>query len=101
MRTIILACVLLAGCGPGQFYSQERIAERMEAGRRERAAQAQAEAAYASSPMGQADLGCQTKTQFAMAGWRARSILDLEGTARANQMHASCMEYWRRTGQLP
>jgi outer membrane murein-binding lipoprotein Lpp len=101
MRIVILVTMLLAGCAPGQFYSPERIAERVEAGRRQQAAQAQAEAAYANSELGRADLGCRAKTQFAMAGWQARSILDLEGTARANQMHASCMDYWRQTGRLP
>lgn len=100
MRYLIVLA-LLTGCGPGQFYSPERIAERVEAGRKQRAWEAEREMAYQSSPEGQADLGCRTKTQFAMAGHVQRSFLDLEGMAKANQMHASCMAYWRQTGQLP
>jgi hypothetical protein len=92
MRIIIVAAALLAGCATPEQQAQWQMERDIEATKR---------AVYRSSPAGQADLGCQAKTQFAMAGWRARSILDLEGTARANQMHATCMDYWRRTGQLP
>lgn len=102
MRALVLGGMLiLAGCGPGQFYSAERIAERVEAGRQQRIAEAAREQAYANSDAGRADLGCRTKTQFAMAGHRPSSLIDLEGAAKSNQMHASCMEYWRRTGKMP
>jgi len=101
MRWLVVGLVVLAGCGPGEYFSPERMAERREGNAINARLAAQREAAYADSNEGRADLGCRTKTQFAMAGWRARSILDLEGTARANQMHASCMDYWRRTGQMP
>lgn len=92
MRAIIVACVLLAGCGTPEQRAQWQARQEWEARQR---------AAYESSPEGRADLGCRTKTQFAMAGHRASSILDLEGMAKSNQMHASCMDYWRRTGQMP
>lgn len=90
MRIVIVACVLLAGCG--EFWKDVRQREQAERA---------AERAYLQTPEGAAYVGCQTKTQFAMAGHRARSILDLEGMAKSNQMHGSCMEYWRRTGQMP
>jgi PAS domain-containing protein len=92
MRALIVACVALAGCMSPEQRAQWQA---------QRQSEARYQALYASSPMGIADAGCRTKTQFAMAGHRPSSILDLEGTAKANQMHASCMEYWRRTGQFP
>lgn len=93
MRIVVLACLLLAGCGQSLDQRERAAALRAEL--------TASEAAYANSDTGRADLGCRTKTQFAMAGHQSRSFLDLEGTAKANQMHASCMEYWRRTGQMP
>jgi hypothetical protein len=102
MRVITGALVLLtSGCGPGGFYSPERIAERVEAGRQQRATQAAAQAAYDNSATGKADLACKFRVNAAMSGWQSRSILDLEGAARSNMLHQQCMEYWRRTGQLP
>lgn len=92
MRLVIVVCVLLAGCMSPEQRTQWQAQQESDARYR---------ALYESSPMGIADAGCRTKTQFAMAGHRASSILDLEGSAKANQMHASCMEYWRRTGQMP
>jgi hypothetical protein len=100
MRVVILACLMLAGCGLSPDYTQWS-AEQLAAHRAPAAAATKQREQYAASPSGQADLGCRAKTQFAMAGWRQRSILDLEGAARANQMHASCMDYWRQTGRLP
>lgn len=92
MRAIIVACVLLAGCGTPEQRAQWQASREWEAGRR---------AVYESSPEGRADANCQTKAQFAMAGHVQRSFLDLEGMAKGNQLHASCMDYWRRTGQMP
>ena len=101
MRYLIVVLVLLTGCGPGEFLSPERRAERREAAARQRAGEIAAEQAYMRSELGQADLGCRFRTNAAMQGWRARSILDLEGTARASQLHDQCMQYWRLTGKLP
>ena len=90
MRIAIIAAVaLVAGCATESERGQQRAYE------------IYARKAYASSQDGRADEACKTKVQFAMAGYRARTITDLEGTARANQLHASCLEYWRRTGQMP
>lgn len=86
MRLVVLACALLAGCGQSPEW-REALQRR--------------DAAYNASPDGAADMNCQTKVQFAMAGHHSRTFLDLEGTAKANQRHAQCMEYWRRTGQMP
>ena len=83
---IIAAVALVAGCGPSPEW---------------RDALARRDAAYNASPQGAADEACKTKVQFAMAGHHSRTFLDLEGTAKANQLHASCLEYWRRTGQMP
>lgn len=96
---IVAAAVLLAGCAtqgpaaPRPMTEAERGAERAYA--------IYADRAERQSGTKQAEIGCRAKTQFAMAGWQARSILDLEGSARANQMHATCMDYWTRTGQMP
>lgn len=98
--SIVAAVALVAGCAP-DYFTPEAISARAEVAQQARERAVTEQHAYINSPAGQADLGCRTKTQFAMAGWRSRSFLDLEGTARANQMHASCMDYWRRTGQMP
>ena len=100
MRLVVLACVLLAGCGPSPQWTEMSRAQLAEKRAKAVAAVSQAEA-YNSTPTGIAALGCQTKTQFAMAGHRPSSFLDLVGDAKANQMHGSCMEYWRRTGKMP
>jgi hypothetical protein len=95
MRIMMMAVLaLLAGCGPGQFYSPERMAERVRAGEAERNA-------YQQSPSGQAEMSCATKVQFAMAGNPIRGGLDVAGVVRQQQMQAQCMDYWRRTGQMP
>lgn len=101
MRGSIVVAVLLTGCGQGQFFSPEKIAERREAYWQEQAREAARQAAFNASPEGIAFQGCQFRANAAMQGWRARSILDLEGTARGNQLMDQCMNYWRRTGQLP
>ena len=92
MRAVVMACVLLAGCATPEQQAQWQARRELEARQR---------ADYETSAEGRADLGCRTKTQFAMAGHRPRSFLDLEGAAKGNQMHASCMQYWRQTGKLP
>ncbi len=94
MRFVVLACVVLAGCGPGQFYSPERINQRIQQGAAERAQ-------YAASPIGQAEATCEMKVSFAMAGNPIRHSLDVAGVVRQQQMQAQCMDYWQRTGQFP
>lgn len=101
MRFLFVLALLLSGCGPGQFFSPEQIEERALANRNLRAYEADREARFRSSPEGQATLGCQFRTNAAMQGWRSRSFLDLEGTARGNMLMEQCMAYWRQTGQLP
>lgn len=90
MRIVVLACVALTGCS-GYL---EHVRERQQA-------QQAAEHAYLQTPQGAAHVACQTKVQFAMAGYHDPSFTGLEGMARANQLHASCMDFWRRTGQMP
>jgi hypothetical protein len=85
MRAIIVACLMLAGCA--QPDGESSAAVWREANR--------------DTPAGRADIGCRSKVQFALAGMQRTSFLDLERDARANQLHATCMDYWRRTGQLP
>ena len=94
MRPYILlaAAVLLAGCGPGQFYSPERINQRVAAGNAQRAA-------HAASPGGQAEANCATKVAMAMGGYRGGD--EVAYVVRKMQMEAQCMDYWRRTGQMP
>ena len=92
MRSIfVVACLAVTGCSAEQMAAYRAVEIERESQRN----------AYNSSPTGIAALGCQTKTQFAMAGHRPSSFLDLVGDAKANQMHGSCMEYWRRTGRMP
>jgi hypothetical protein len=86
---VVFGLVLLAGCST----QAEREAHK--------AHQIYAQRAFASSQAGGADQSCTTKVQFAMAGYRERGVLGLETMARANQLHAQCMDYWRRTGQMP
>lgn len=97
---VVVVAVLLAGCGLSPEWNawrEKRQAERQ----RQEAAEFYDRLVLERSPEGQATLGCQFKTNAAMQGWRARSILDLEGTARANQLMEQCMSYWRQTGHLP
>lgn len=101
MRYLIVVAALLAGCGPGEFFSAEKIAERRTAFWQEQARENARQAAFNASPEGRAMLGCQFRTNAAMQGWRSRSMLDLEGTARSNMLMDQCMAYWRQTGQLP
>jgi hypothetical protein len=82
---VVFGLVLLAGCATPEM----------------REAQALRQAEYMASPAYPADLSCRTKVQFAMAGFHDRSILGLESMSRANHLHAQCMDYWRRTGQMP
>lgn len=91
MRLLIVAALLLTGCS-AEYWEQarQRQAEREALHRH-----------YLSSPEGIAFQGCQFRVNAAMQGWRARSFLDLEGTARSNQLMEQCMGYWRQTGQLP
>lgn len=91
MRYVIVLAALLTGC------SAERWSE-MHRQQRQREAEHQT---YLQSPEGAAFQGCQFRVNAAMQGWRARSILDLEGTARGNQLMEQCMAYWRQTRQLP
>lgn len=92
MRYLFVVAVLLAGCmSPEQRAERERDARNY----------ALAQQHYLQSPAGQADANCRTKVQFAMGGYRDPSFTGLEGMARANQLHAECMAYWRRTGQMP
>jgi len=99
MRAMVLVAVALAGCATQGIAPAQRMTEVEREAQRAYAIYSDREERRSGTK--QADLGCRTKTQFAMAGWQARSILDLEGTARANQMHARCMDYWRSTGQMP
>jgi hypothetical protein len=88
MRAVIVACVMLAGCGEAPYghtaQQQERYRE-----------------ANANTPAGRADILCRSRTQFAMAGWQSRRVLDIEGAARGGQLYETCMDTWRRTGQIP
>jgi hypothetical protein len=92
MRLAIVACLVLAGC---------MSAEQREAHRQWERDKAAAQAAWAQTPEGQAEANCRTRVQFAMAGFRDPTILGLNAAARGNQLHAECMDYWRRTGQMP
>jgi hypothetical protein len=101
VRLLVVTCLLLAGCGQGQFFSPEKIAERQAIDARLRTIEASNQARYAASPQGQAQANCRTKVQFAMAAHRPSSIVDLEGFARSEQLMQGCMDYWQRTGQMP
>jgi len=97
MRLAIVACLVLAGCAAEIAETPEERVRRWD-----REAQEQiARDAHSMSPQGRAEANCRTRVQFAMAGFRDRSILGLEAMARGNQLHAECMDYWRRTGQMP
>jgi hypothetical protein len=101
VRYVLLAAMLLTGCGPGEFFSAEKIAERRAAHQQAEAAEAARQAAFNATPVGQALLGCQFRTNAAMQAWRPRNIVDLEGVARSNQLMEQCMTYWRATNRLP
>lgn len=89
---VIVGVVAVGGCStPEQQAERALIEQNAWRARQYRLA----------TPEGQADENCKAKVQFAMASYQARTFLDLEGMARANQMHASCLDYWRRTGQMP
>lgn len=102
MRIVLLAgLVLLSACGPGQFYSPERIAERQKLSDQQRAIEADIDARWRASASGNATLTCETKVAFAMAGNPIRGSLDVAGVVRQQQLQAACMDQWRRTGQFP
>lgn len=97
MRTVIFATLLaFTGCGPGQFFSAEKIAERNAAAAREQ----EARQAYLDSPAGQADMVCSYRAQAATAGRRA-GLIDLEGAVIAANLRNTCMDIFYKTGTVP
>lgn len=94
MRYLFLAALVLTGCAAET--PEQRLARWDEEARRQIAIDMQR-----NSPEGRADLSCRARVQFALAGMARTSFLDLERDARANQLHGTCMEHWRRTGQIP
>lgn len=84
---LLVAAALLAGCAT----EAERSAHRAHA--------IYAQRAHATSATGQAEANCATKVSLAMGGYRGGD--EVAYVVRKMQMEAQCMNYWRRTGQMP
>ena len=101
MRIFVVAgLTLLAGCGLSPEWNEWKRQRDADANFQRQFAATQ-QANYEASAEGRADADCRYRTQAAMASYQGRTFLDLEGTARGNQLHAECMAFWRRNGRTP